>query len=200
MTSLKKITLCSVAFMATVGSAGAQSCEDNRYMCEPKPLVKPITSASVTPAAPAPKIAQARPATSYVAPVRSADLEKAPPDLPRAPVVAKRAQDIWAPIEIPSNAVQPAEGTDAKSVERNSISDRVQVVSADEVNEIDLAVRPVMETLSIKVVPIRIANSDTDGSVVSRSPDPVDTSLLERIFVTFGGAFGAASAFRIFFG
>jgi hypothetical protein len=177
---------------AAVTNAGATICDNSRDPCVPNPGSPfPVQETNAV-KKPAIKKVHAKPSAP-----KSAELEKAPPDLPRAPlVVVKRAQS-WMPIEIPSQKIQ----AESETPSTNGAS--VRVVSANEVNEIDLAASPQLEATPIKVVPIRVALNPSSGvpeEAASRQPAPADTTLLERVFLTFGGAFGAASAFRVFFG
>ncbi len=176
------VSACSIALALSVTGANA-TCNSSRDLCAAKPLLDA-------------KAAAKKPTVKTSA-VKLIELEKAPPDGPRAPV---KQANVWAPIDVPSQAVQ-LETVDARST--NGLSGNVRVVSADEVNEIDLAVPAVLDSIAIKVVPIRVATDNGEGvtnATASQNQPPADTSLIERVFVTFGGAFGAASAFRVFFG
>lgn len=185
---MRAIPAILVAVSVTAISATpVRACDNDRYPCEPK-ITKPAADTR----------AAQKPAERKTA-IRTSE-EKAPPDNQRAPAKLKGAS-FWQPIDIPSQAVQPLEGKDAAKAR-----DTVRVVSADEVNEIDLAALSVPDP--VKIVPIRVMWPEapppmrpaTQVVTAPPSPAPADTSLLERVMLTFGGAFGAASALRIFLG
>ncbi|HVX98599.1 MAG TPA: hypothetical protein VHA55_02260 [Pseudorhodoplanes sp.] len=209
------LLLGSMSAVAISGSALAagSSCGDDRYACEPtvtaeasEPLALQPSRHQATPrkirrarshARRAPRLAGSRP--------RIVEMEKAPPEKPRelekAPPenILPKATLNWAPIDVPSNAVAPFEALDASAPPAPSPND-VRVVSADQVNEIDLAA----PSQPVKVIPVRIDAQTMPGTGEVMSADrpvaPADPALLERVLVTFGGAFGAASAMRLFLG
>ncbi len=198
------VILVAVSVTAISGMA-ARACDNDRYPCEPKiakpASIKPTLTAD-TRVAPKP-ISSAAQAGRKIAPrsmQRTAE-EKAPPDVVQAPPKIRNVA-VWQPIDIPSQAVEPLDGNDDPAETRDPIS----IVSADELNEIDLAALSVPEP--VKVVPIRVMWPEPPApvrpvtQVVTAPPAPAsaDTSLLERVMVTFGGAFGAASALRMFVG
>jgi hypothetical protein len=175
-------------------NASAYACDNDRYLCElkiTKPAAVAAHSRAVTPKQAAPRAASRTQA-------RHASEEKAPPDEPQSPAKFKSIS-FWQPIDIPSQAVQPLEGKDAAPAR-----EPVRVVSSNELNEIDLAA--LSAPGPVKIVPIRIVWPEVPvppaPQVVSAppAPAPADTSLLERVMMTFGGAFGAASALRMFVG
>jgi hypothetical protein len=189
-----------VVLATLVFNASASACDDDRYLCEPKPIVKPVEpAASAQPQNIAPKPARPeRKTAARKTPPPPNDAEKAPPDPPR--LQAKPAPlASWKAIDVPSAAVEPLDGRDAFAM------GDVEVVSPDELNEIDMAALPAPDP--VKIVPIRVVSPEPPAEPAPQRVDtarpeplPVDTSLLERVLVTFGGAFGAASALRIFIG
>jgi hypothetical protein len=189
-----------VVLAAFAFGASAQTCTDDRYACEPKPIAKSVEQR------PAPQ-AQAA-AVKYVKPEnkaatrpslqQSSYAEKAPPDPPRPQIKPVRNMS-WQPIDVPSAHVQPIDGKEAFAM------GDVEVVSADELNEIDLAALPAPEP--VKIVPIRVVwpappetQSPQQAAVAQPEPSSADISLLERVLIACGGAFGAASALRMFVG
>jgi hypothetical protein len=198
--TMRAIPAILVAVSVTaVSHDAARACDNDRYLCELK-IAKPVPAADAR-VAPKP-VSGAVQAGRKIAPrtAQRASEEKAPPDEPQ-PAAKFKSASFWQPIDIPSQTVQPLEPKDAAAETRAS----VRVVAAEELNEIDLAALSVPEP--VKIVPIRVVWPEPPAprpapQVVTAPPPPApaDTSLLERVMATFGGAFGAASALRMFFG
>lgn len=208
--TFRVLLLSSISMIAVSASAFAASpvCKDDRYACEPQ-----IAAETVEPLALQPATAQSIP--RKVRPVaerrarqartarknlrhapHSVELEKAPPDAPREMEKAPPENVLpagtlsWAPLETPWKGAAPFDALDAAR-------SNVRVVNADQVNEVDLAA----PQEPVKVVPVRVdtAQLKIQQEVAAETPAaPVDTALLERVLITFGGAFGAASAMRLF--
>lgn len=73
----------------------------------------------------------------------------------------------------------------------------VQIVFADELNEIDLMAPPTQKDASDTAA---AAAPEEDAVSASEAPAQAELSWLERMLMTFAGAFGTASAIRIFIG
>ncbi len=189
---------------ATVATnVAALACDNDRYLCEPK-IAAPAELKPAPVKSPAPQRPHKSAKNEAVRPAAAklSYYEKAPPDAPRA---ARKIVPVWNPIEQPSQTVLPPDSTDLSA---DAAVPAVRVVSADELNDIDLAApaadRPIVP---VKVVAVRVvrapAQETTGRAIATEAPPPAapaDTTLLERVLVTFGGAFGAASGMRLFFG
>lgn len=185
--------------VTTLPHAAAGACDNDRYPCEPRIVklapaadaAKPVSSAART----------ERKSASQANPVRQANEEKVPPDDVQALPFRPKPVSFWQPIDIPSQAIQPSEIRNTTAEPR----DPVRVVSAEEINEVDLAA---LSQEPVRVTPVRVVWPEPPAPMYSvqqatstpAAPAPADTSLLERVMLTFGGAFGAASALRMFLG
>jgi hypothetical protein len=142
------------------------------------------------------------------------DMEKAPPDAPRELEKAPPDNTLpagtlgWAPMETPDAAatapfealIDPSGRTDPSARITQPERAEVRVVAPEELNDVDRSAPP-----PVKVVPVRFEASSMPAGpqqeVSATTPAaPANTALLERVLVTFGGAFGAASAMRLFLG
>ncbi len=210
----------------------AYACNANFYPCEPQgaaavsrsplsdllaSLFKPGAASASVPAplamtateaaAPVHRVTRRKSARRKHAPTAAdrAELAAAPPaPSPAAAIAALPPQALpWAPIGVPAHNIWPTATVSSGGREEQGAIDSVRIVSAEEINEIDLAA-PTERVILAAVRPNAPDPSETTGSaeILSASPEPMtaDTSLLERVLVTFGGAFGAASAMRIFIG
>jgi len=208
------LLLSSISLIAISATAFAASpvCKDDRYACEPAEAPAAIEPLALQPA-PAQSIPRkVRPAAErHTRSARTAkrsakraprivDLEKAPPDKPRelekAPPenVLPAGTMSWAPLETPWNSTSPFAVLNTVAPRQN-----IRVVEAGELNEVDLAAPQVPAKAGpVQLEPAQV--SATESVSAERPATPADTALLERVLVTFGGAFGAASAMRMFLG
>jgi hypothetical protein len=105
----------------------------------------------------------------------------------------------------------PAAQTTGVAFFETPFTDTVRVYASDEMTDLDLlaaddAQKPVQLVNAVEPAPRAVATVNIRPAAgpqsVTASPaqEPADASLLQRIIITFGGAFGAASAIRLFVG
>lgn len=224
---IRAVLLCSAAILAiSCGTAPAAGpCSDDRYACEPKaaadiPAQAPAAAASSGPTtslnlagAPPVKPATKTPhATKHVA--KHQDEGKA--SFAKAARPARPGWNILTGTptleQKPDVDVDVVDADDVTPLDR-AASD-VRVVSPEEFNEIDQAAPPArpepqrsganeMNAPSASAAGLAPQTEGVAAREVATEKEPeapANTALLERVLVTFSGAFGAASAIRLFVG
>lgn len=203
--SLRPILLgtASIVSAATLISAAAGACDDDRYLCEPR--APAATSA--------PDIQQALRGTTQVRRAthakagRHRTAAKTPSGetllqpMPDRNVLDPGPNDAGHLAGVRAVAPVPFIHDNMFSLNRAARGIiTVRVVSPDEFNEVDrVAPPPVQRSAAMLAIPETTGSTPPSVSA-EQNQVPADVSLLERVMMTFGGAFGAASALRMFIG
>jgi hypothetical protein len=204
--SLRPILLgtASIVSAATLISAAAGACDDDRYLCEPRAPAAtsaPDIQQALRGATQVRRIATHAKAGRHRTVAKAPSGERSLQPMPDRNILDPGPDDAGHLAGVRAVAPVPFIHDNMFSLNRAARGViTVRVVSPDEFNEVDRAAPPPVQR-SVATLEIPETTGSTPPSVsAEQNQAPADVSLLERVMITFGGAFGAASALRMFIG
>jgi hypothetical protein len=212
----------AILVWAMLSVASALACDGDRYPC---PVVQTQAPDRAEPLG-APLSLRSRPASRRAAPAKpGAHVERtAGKPAPATDGRAASADEAVSSDETVNTGEQePAQQSQAAAIRvfDTPFTDKVRVYANDDVSELDMRAAGIEEVLAlaggrpepeqpanakITIAPVKVVQTfpqdplPQDATTAAPAQEPADASLLQRIFITFGSAFGAASAIRLFIG